>query len=105
MGNNIVFVRLTIQQWARDRTRRKEPRSSRPSALSVTLSRRVDHTSKDRIFTAFSDANPDKPMVTLIHPPTKSLDSRSPKTVRISLPTSRKVAVSKNGGNLNCSYI
>ena len=55
-------------------TRRREPRSSRPSALSATLSSKVDPTSKDPTFTDFSVANPVLPTVTRTQPPTRSLE-------------------------------
>jgi hypothetical protein len=67
--------RHTIARWETV-TKRREPRSSRSSALNATLSNREEHTSRAQICMDSLDASRDKPMVTPTPLPTRSLESR-----------------------------
>jgi hypothetical protein len=72
----ILYYPITPHQtspWPRNLAKRRAPRPSRPSAVSVTTSKREVDTSKVPTFTDSSVASPDRPTGTRTPPPTKSL--------------------------------
>ena len=65
---------LISSPWPRKVTRRREPRSSRQSALNATQSKKEDLTSKVLIFTASTDVSLVLPTATLTLPLTRKVE-------------------------------
>jgi len=69
---NQQTIFFSRRPWPKEDQKRREPRSLRPSARNATLLRKEVPTSRDLIFTASSDVNPEWPTDTPTPVPTRS---------------------------------